>query len=75
MHARYDEARHVFLDAHTKNMDWPEALWEAWIAFEHAHGSVEEIERCLDKIESAQYQTNMRRAKVIPIKRVLLYTH
>ncbi|KAF8195410.1 hypothetical protein BJ912DRAFT_956851 [Pholiota molesta] len=62
-HQRFEEARQVFLDVHSKQLDWPEALWEAWLTFEHVHGSVEEIETALDKIESAQYQTNMRRAK------------
>jgi hypothetical protein len=54
----------VFAEIHTKQLDWPEAVWEAWTAFEHLYGSVDDIEFCLDKIEGAQYQTNMRRAKV-----------
>ncbi|KAF8964174.1 hypothetical protein BDZ97DRAFT_1816638 [Flammula alnicola] len=62
-HQRFDEARQVFAEIHTKQIDWPEAVWEAWTSFEHLHGSVEEIESCLDKIESARYQTNMKRAK------------
>jgi hypothetical protein len=33
--------------------------------FEHLHGSVTDIEDCLNKIEKAQYQTNIRRAKVV----------
>ena len=65
-HNQIDDARRVFTDIHTKHLDWPEAIWEAWLTFEHLHGSVEDIEFCLDKIESAQYQTNMRRAKVPP---------
>ncbi|KAF4617844.1 hypothetical protein D9613_006080 [Agrocybe pediades] len=60
---RVDDAREVFTDVHTKQLDWPEAIWEAWTSFEHLYGSVEDIATCLDKIESAQYQTNMRRAK------------
>jgi hypothetical protein len=51
------------MDIHTKQLDWPEALWEAWVSFEYLHGTLEEIESCLDKIEKAQYQTNARRAK------------
>jgi squamous cell carcinoma antigen recognized by T-cells 3 len=47
-----------------KNLDWPEAIWEAWILFEHLHGSVELVDACLDKVEKAQYQVNIRRAKV-----------
>ena len=52
------------MDIHTKQLDWPEALWEAWVSFEYLHGALEEIESCSDKIEKAQYQTNARRAKV-----------
>ncbi|KDR82688.1 hypothetical protein GALMADRAFT_57506 [Galerina marginata CBS 339.88] len=62
-HKKFDEARQVFTDIHSKQLDWPEALWEAWLSFEHLHGSVEDIENASDKIESAQYQTNMRRSK------------
>jgi len=61
---RHDEARAVFKDLCMKNLDWPEAIWEAWISFEHLFGSVQEVDACLDKIERAQYQVNMRRAKV-----------
>lgn len=60
---QYHEARTVFSDLVYKNLDWPEAIWEGWIAFEHQHGSVEELEACLDKVERAQTQVNMRRAK------------
>ncbi|KAF8073869.1 hypothetical protein FPV67DRAFT_1479613 [Lyophyllum atratum] len=60
---QYDKARKIFSDIHVKNIDWPEAIWEAWIAFEHLHGSVEELDTCLDKVEKAQYQVNSRRAK------------
>ncbi|KAF5382630.1 hypothetical protein D9615_003010 [Tricholomella constricta] len=60
---QYDKARKVFSDIYMKNIDWPEAIWEAWIAFEHLYGSVEELDTCLDKVEKAQYQINSRRAK------------
>lgn len=52
------------MDIHTKQIDWPEAIWDAWSLFEYLHGSVTDIENCLIKIEKAQYQTNVRRAKV-----------
>jgi len=55
----------VFEEIHTKQLDWPEAIWEAWISFEHLHGSVDEIDTCLDKVEKAQIQTNFRRAKEV----------
>ncbi|TFK40639.1 hypothetical protein BDQ12DRAFT_601697 [Crucibulum laeve] len=60
---QYDEARGVFMDIHLKQFDWPEAIWEAWISFEHLHGTLEEVETCLDKVEKAQYQLNLRRVK------------
>lgn len=53
----------MFSDLVYKNLDWPEAIWEGWIAFEHKCGSVEELEACLDKVERARGQVGMRRAK------------
>jgi hypothetical protein len=61
---RYDEARSVFSDLVYKNLDWPEAIWDARTSFEHQHGSLAELDACLDTVERAQYQVNMRRAKV-----------
>jgi hypothetical protein len=60
----YDTARQVFTEVHTKRMDWPEAIWEAWIAFEHLYGSVDDITSALDKIEKARTQLNNYRARV-----------
>ncbi len=54
-----------------KNIDWPEAVWEAWSLFEHTYGSVDQVEACLDKIESAQFQVNAKRAKVLQSTTVL----
>ncbi|KAH6912804.1 RNA-binding protein Prp24 [Coprinopsis sp. MPI-PUGE-AT-0042] len=62
-HQEYDTARQVFTDVHTKRMDWPEAIWEAWVAFEHLHGSVDDITSALDKIEKARTQLNNYRAR------------
>ncbi|KAI0081583.1 hypothetical protein K474DRAFT_1703756 [Panus rudis PR-1116 ss-1] len=59
----YDTARKTFKDIALKNLDWPEAIWEAWVQFEHLHGSVKDIEECLDRIEKARAQVNARRAK------------
>lgn len=61
---RVDEARNAFKDIVTKNLDWPEAIFEAWISFEHLHGSVEEIEECMDKVDRAQNLLNARRLRV-----------
>ncbi|KAM5538638.1 hypothetical protein V8D89_007667 [Ganoderma adspersum] len=59
----YDDARKTFRDIASKNLDWPEAIWEAWITFEQLHGTVEQIEEALDRVERAQTQVNSRRAK------------
>ncbi|KAI0820419.1 RNA-binding protein Prp24 [Trametes gibbosa] len=59
----YDDARKVFQDIAAKNIDWPEAIWEAWISFEQLHGTVANIENALDRIERAQFQVNARRAQ------------
>ncbi|KAJ6512063.1 hypothetical protein C8R47DRAFT_1033985 [Mycena vitilis] len=63
-HGRLEKARKTFVDLHLKHLDWPEAIWEAWLAFEQLHGSVQQIEAAGDKIEKAQYVVNTRRAKV-----------
>ncbi|KAL0960935.1 hypothetical protein HGRIS_005940 [Hohenbuehelia grisea] len=60
---KHDEARAVFKDICMRNIDWPEAVWEAWASFEHVHGTVQDIEACLYRVEKAQYQVNVRRAK------------
>ncbi|TFY58334.1 hypothetical protein EVJ58_g6483 [Rhodofomes roseus] len=57
------EARRVFKDVCMKNLDWPEAMWEAWIAFEHVHGSVQTLEEAMDKVEFARAQMALRRQK------------
>lgn len=62
----YDQARAVFDDIHKKQLDWPELIWELWLSFEHIHGTVDQVEECLDKIEKAQAQVNARRMKVSP---------
>ncbi|KAI0771140.1 RNA-binding protein Prp24 [Trametes elegans] len=59
----HDDARKVFRDIAMKNLDWPEAVWDAWLAFEQLYGSVEQIEDALDRVERAQTQVNARRAK------------
>ena len=63
----YDEARSVFKDIAMRNIDWPEAVWDAWLSFEQVYGSVEQMEEALDKIERARNQVNARRAKVGPL--------
>ncbi|KAK0449212.1 hypothetical protein EV421DRAFT_1780622 [Armillaria borealis] len=60
---RADDARKVFQEVHRKHFDWPEAIWDAWVTFEHFHGTVEEINTAMDNIEKIRLQVNARRAK------------
>jgi hypothetical protein len=60
---RFGQARSVFGGLVFDTLDWPEAIWEEWLLFEHRHGSVQQLEVCLDKIERAQNQVNAQRAQ------------
>ncbi|KDQ62555.1 hypothetical protein JAAARDRAFT_121734 [Jaapia argillacea MUCL 33604] len=62
-HDQHAQARAIFKDIHSKNLDWPEAIWEAWLSFEHLYGSVQDIEDCMDKVERAKTLVNIRRAR------------
>jgi hypothetical protein len=70
----YDEARKVFRDVAMKNLDWPEAVWEAWVNFEHVHGSVKELEDSLDRVDRARRQVSAKRARVSFFLHRLQYT-
>jgi hypothetical protein len=64
---QYDDARGLFKDICNKKLDWPEVIWEAWIAFEHLYGSVQDLEDCLDRVEKARGFLQSRRLKVCPV--------
>lgn len=59
----HDLARKTFQDMSTKNLDYPEALWDAWHNFEHAHGSLSSLEEAINKITQARAQLETRRAR------------
>ncbi|KAG2155888.1 uncharacterized protein EDB93DRAFT_58815 [Suillus bovinus] len=59
----HDLARQTFQDMSTKNLDYPEALWDAWHNFEHAHGSLSSLEEAIHKITQARAQLETRRAR------------
>jgi hypothetical protein len=61
----YEEARKAFAKAAKTQLDWPEMIWETWLAFEHSHGSVGEIQYALDVVERTRTQVEARRAKVL----------
>ena len=60
----HDLARKTFQDMSTKNLDYPEALWDAWHNFEHAHGSLTSLEEALNKMTQARAQLETRRVRV-----------
>ncbi|KAG1748706.1 hypothetical protein EDB19DRAFT_1847464 [Suillus lakei] len=59
----HDLARKTFQDTSTKNLDYPEALWDAWHNFEHAHGSLSSLEEAISKITQTRAQLETRRAR------------
>ncbi|KAG1872352.1 hypothetical protein DFJ58DRAFT_435834 [Suillus subalutaceus] len=59
----HDLARKTFQDMSTKKLDYPEALWDAWHNFEHAHGSLSSLEEEISKITQARAQLETRRAR------------
>ena len=61
----YNEARKVFTKVAKSPLDWPEMLWEAWLSFEHSHGSAKEVQNALDVVERVRTQVEARRAKVL----------
>ncbi|KAG9315935.1 hypothetical protein JVU11DRAFT_3587 [Chiua virens] len=60
---QHDAARSTFQDVSTKNLDYPEAIWDAWLSFEHAHGSLTSLEDALVRIDRARTQVEARRMK------------
>ncbi|KAH9925424.1 RNA-binding protein Prp24 [Epithele typhae] len=59
----HSEARTVFKDIAMKNLDWPEAIWDAWVSFEQVNGTVQDLENALERIQKAQTQVNAKRAR------------
>ncbi|EJD34711.1 hypothetical protein AURDEDRAFT_109252 [Auricularia subglabra TFB-10046 SS5] len=57
------KARTVFRDVSAKNLDWPEMLWEAWLGFEHIHGSVEDVDDCVARVTVLNEKLTAKRAK------------
>ncbi|KAI6122456.1 hypothetical protein EDD16DRAFT_1570902 [Pisolithus croceorrhizus] len=57
----HDLARSTFQEVSAKNLDYPEALWDAWINFEYAHGSLVSLEEALARVERARTQVEARR--------------
>ncbi|KAF8527992.1 hypothetical protein BU17DRAFT_38620 [Hysterangium stoloniferum] len=60
----YTTARALFEDISPKKIDWPEAIWKQWIEFEQLHGTLDDIESCLEKVEKLSTKAEKQRAKV-----------
>lgn len=61
----YTRARALFKDVSHKAIDWPEAIWQLWVDFEHLHGSVEDLEHCLEKVKLLSLKLEKKRAQVL----------
>jgi hypothetical protein len=54
----------LFKNAVSKNLDWPEVVWEAWISFEEFYGNVETLETAKTRVGHLQESRAKRQAKV-----------
>lgn len=50
-----------------KALDWPEAIWQLWVEFEHLHGSLEDVEHCLEKVAFLSAKLEKKRAQVFAL--------
>lgn len=49
---QYEKARTVYKSASTpsRTIDYPQAIWNAWVAFEEIHGTVDQLEHALKRV-------------------------
>ncbi|KAG8973011.1 Splicing factor [Tulasnella sp. 425] len=49
---QYEKARTVYKNASTpsRTIDYPQAIWNAWVAFEEIHGTVDQLEHALKRV-------------------------
>ncbi|KIO31343.1 hypothetical protein M407DRAFT_220481 [Tulasnella calospora MUT 4182] len=52
IHVEYDKARAVYKNASTpsRSIDYPQAVWSAWVAFEEIHGTVDQLEHAIKRV-------------------------
>jgi squamous cell carcinoma antigen recognized by T-cells 3 len=63
----YMRARALLKDVSYKAIDWPEAIWQLWAEFEYLHGSVEDLEHCLEKVNLLSAKLEKKRAQVFSL--------
>lgn len=59
-------ARKVFKDAATptRNMDYPQALWNAWMNYEERWGSVTQLEHAIARVRKMGEDLSKKAAQV-----------
>ena len=61
---KIEETRATYKSINYKVLDWPEAVLNSWILFEHLYGSASDIQECVDTVQKIQIAIDLKRAKV-----------
>ncbi|KZT61784.1 hypothetical protein CALCODRAFT_490685 [Calocera cornea HHB12733] len=57
-----DRARRIYKEAAARNqLDWPEAIFDAWIDFEHRFGTVDEVETAMIRVKQLSEKLAVKR--------------
>ncbi|KZO99622.1 hypothetical protein CALVIDRAFT_534036 [Calocera viscosa TUFC12733] len=57
-----ERARRIYKEAAARNqLDWPEAIFDAWIDFEHRFGTVEEVEAAVIRVKQLSEKLAVKR--------------
>ncbi|KAG9040601.1 Splicing factor [Tulasnella sp. UAMH 9824] len=79
---QYDKARTVYKNASTpsRSIDYPQAIWTAWVAFEEIHGTVDQLEHAIKRVrkmtqdfakKAAQAASSSSQAQVVDAQQFL----
>ncbi|KAK9767498.1 Splicing factor, variant 2 [Basidiobolus ranarum] len=64
-HDTVSKVQSIFKQAHLKQMDWPERIFEAWLAYEHEMGSVENFELAYTRISQQRKILQLKQEQAI----------
>ncbi|KAJ9113953.1 hypothetical protein QFC19_000149 [Naganishia cerealis] len=64
-HNEFAKARSQFKVAVSRNLDWPESIWTAWIAFEDYHGTPESLNAAKLRVGPLQEALAAQRAQAL----------
>jgi hypothetical protein len=70
-HEDVEAARKLFANGTKKRLDYPEYLFESWVAFEHRDGTLASLEKALSIVKHEMKFVSVRRQKV----RLQSYAH